>query len=91
MQTQESVTQKQTFSERPGQPDCPYFLKTGECRFGVTCQYHHPKERFEKSSESMFNPSGPPLHYVSDFVQDLMSALFSISKIRILNLELLLL
>lgn len=64
MQTQASVTQKQTFSERPGQPDCPYFLKTGECRFGVTCQYHHPKERFEKSSESMFNPSGPPLHYV---------------------------
>lgn len=64
MQTQASATQKQTFPERPGQFECPHFLRTGECRFGVMCQYNHPKEWFAKSSESMFNPTGPPVHYV---------------------------
>ncbi|KAI8557339.1 hypothetical protein RHMOL_Rhmol04G0003000 [Rhododendron molle] len=30
--------------ERPGEPDCPYFLKTQRCKFGVKCKFNHPKD-----------------------------------------------
>ncbi|KAL3643213.1 RNA-binding, Nab2-type zinc finger [Castilleja foliolosa] len=30
--------------ERPGEPDCPYFLKTQRCRFGIRCKFNHPKD-----------------------------------------------
>ncbi|CAM8883966.1 unnamed protein product [Rhodiola kirilowii] len=30
--------------ERPGEPDCPFYLKTGICKFGATCKFHHPKD-----------------------------------------------
>lgn len=78
MQTQASVNQNQTLPERPGQPECPHFLKTGECGFGVMCRYHHPKERFAKSSESMFNPTSPPLHYA--FAQVPVSPISSLEE-----------
>ncbi|KAE9455253.1 hypothetical protein C3L33_12857, partial [Rhododendron williamsianum] len=37
------------FPERVGQPvcqgekECSYYLKTGQCKFGVTCKFHHPQ------------------------------------------------
>ncbi|KAI3723858.1 hypothetical protein L2E82_35619 [Cichorium intybus] len=30
---------------RPGELDCPFYLKTGSCKYGGTCRYNHP-ERF---------------------------------------------
>ncbi|XP_042514109.1 zinc finger CCCH domain-containing protein 37 isoform X2 [Macadamia integrifolia] len=27
---------------RPGEVDCPFYLKTGSCKYGVTCRYNHP-------------------------------------------------
>lgn len=30
--------------ERPGEPDCPYFLKTQRCKFGVKCKFNHPRD-----------------------------------------------
>ncbi|CAH8381398.1 unnamed protein product [Eruca vesicaria subsp. sativa] len=33
---------EQSFPQRPGQPECTYFLKTGDCKFGTSCRYHHP-------------------------------------------------
>ncbi|XP_060675517.1 zinc finger CCCH domain-containing protein 37 isoform X2 [Ziziphus jujuba] len=27
---------------RPGEPDCPFYLKTGSCKYGATCRYNHP-------------------------------------------------
>ncbi|KAE8099827.1 hypothetical protein FH972_017780 [Carpinus fangiana] len=30
--------------ERPGEPDCPYFLKTQRCKFGLKCKFNHPKD-----------------------------------------------
>ncbi|PON51238.1 Zinc finger, CCCH-type [Parasponia andersonii] len=27
---------------RPGEPDCPFYLKTGSCKYGITCRYSHP-------------------------------------------------
>ncbi|XP_026414098.1 zinc finger CCCH domain-containing protein 37-like isoform X1 [Papaver somniferum] len=33
-----------TLPERPGEPACPYFLKTKKCRFGFKCKFNHPKD-----------------------------------------------
>jgi len=29
----------------PGAPDCQFFLKTGNCSFGMKCRYNHPAEK----------------------------------------------
>ncbi|GFZ14027.1 zinc finger C-x8-C-x5-C-x3-H type family protein [Actinidia rufa] len=40
-----SSSQKEhAFPERPGQPECHYYMKTGDCKFGSSCRYHHPPE-----------------------------------------------
>lgn len=31
--------------QRPGEPDCTFYIKTGECSFGATCKFHHPPDR----------------------------------------------
>jgi Zinc finger C-x8-C-x5-C-x3-H type (and similar) len=31
--------------ERPDQPDCQHYMKTGSCKYGASCKYNHPKER----------------------------------------------
>ncbi|XP_074581948.1 zinc finger CCCH domain-containing protein 57-like isoform X1 [Curcuma longa] len=30
------------FPERPDEPDCQYYLKTGTCKYGSSCKYNHP-------------------------------------------------
>ncbi|KAF3670997.1 putative zinc finger CCCH domain-containing protein 37-like isoform X2 [Capsicum annuum] len=30
--------------ERPSEPSCTFYLKTGTCKFGVTCKFHHPRD-----------------------------------------------
>ncbi|KAM7492867.1 hypothetical protein LguiA_035788 [Lonicera macranthoides] len=35
----------ETLPERPGEPDCPYFLKTQRCKFGLRCKFNHPKDK----------------------------------------------
>jgi serine/threonine-protein kinase/endoribonuclease IRE1 len=32
------------FPERPGEPECAFFMKTGRCKFGERCVFHHPKQ-----------------------------------------------
>ncbi|PIM98273.1 hypothetical protein CDL12_29248 [Handroanthus impetiginosus] len=40
-----SSSQKgRAFPERPGQPECQYYLRTWDCKFGAACKYHHPPE-----------------------------------------------
>lgn len=54
--------------ERPGEPDCPYFIKTQKCKFGPRCKFNHPKERIaplgvaENADPSQLpqRPSEPP-------------------------------
>ncbi|XVF57895.1 hypothetical protein PTKIN_Ptkin07bG0019400 [Pterospermum kingtungense] len=43
--------QADEFPERPGQPECPYFMKTGYCKYKAACKFHHPKNQTS-------NPSG---------------------------------
>ncbi|MBA0728322.1 hypothetical protein Golax_001228, partial [Gossypium laxum] len=33
------------YPERPGEPDCSYYIRTGLCRFGATCHFNHPPNR----------------------------------------------
>ncbi|OAY30751.1 zinc finger CCCH domain-containing protein 43 isoform X2 [Manihot esculenta] len=59
------VHQQQTpfdeFPERPGQPECSYYLKTGDCKFRSNCKYHHPKNQIPKSSPCPLSDKGLPL------------------------------
>ncbi|CAH8307228.1 unnamed protein product [Eruca vesicaria subsp. sativa] len=49
------------FPERPDQPECSYYLKTGDCKFKFTCKYHHPKNRLPKQPPYALNDKGLPL------------------------------
>lgn len=64
-----SPSYTENFPQRPDQPECQYYLKTGSCKYGSTCKYHHPKDRIS-SANSMIGPLGLPLrpgHAVCSF------------------------
>ncbi|KAH6764709.1 hypothetical protein C2S52_013673 [Perilla frutescens var. hirtella] len=31
-----------TYPDRPGEPDCIYYLRTGSCGYGSNCRFNHP-------------------------------------------------
>ncbi|XP_073015298.1 zinc finger CCCH domain-containing protein 67-like isoform X2 [Primulina eburnea] len=51
------------YPERPGEPECSYFLKTGDCKYKSSCKYHHPKNRISKAKANSYvlNDKGLPL------------------------------
>eukprot|EP01018_Ginkgo_biloba_P003422 Gb_14935 [translate_table: standard] len=59
--SQVPVPQREAFPERPDQPECQYYMKTGDCKFGATCRYHHPRERVAQSPTCLLSPIGLPL------------------------------
>ncbi|XP_058093820.1 zinc finger CCCH domain-containing protein 67-like isoform X2 [Magnolia sinica] len=59
--THQQKTTVDEFPERPGQPDCQYFMRNGDCKFRSACRYHHPKTRASKSSVCDLSPMGLPL------------------------------
>ncbi|GKV02379.1 hypothetical protein SLEP1_g14820 [Rubroshorea leprosula] len=52
---------KGEFPERIGQPECQYYLKTGTCKFGATCKFHHPKDKAGIAGRVPLNVFGYPL------------------------------
>ncbi|XP_062175061.1 zinc finger CCCH domain-containing protein 58 [Alnus glutinosa] len=57
-----SSSQKEhSFPERPGQPECQYYMRTGDCKFGSSCKYHHPAELIAPKTNVVLSPSGLPL------------------------------
>lgn len=52
------------FPERPGQPECQYYVKTGNCKFGATCKYHHPPDWSVTQRNSVLSPLGFPIRPV---------------------------
>ncbi|KAJ6430581.1 hypothetical protein OIU84_021889 [Salix udensis] len=55
-----SSTQKEHFfPERPGQPECQYYIKNGDCKFRSSCKYHHPPELV--APNVVLSPIGLPL------------------------------
>ncbi|KAJ6825117.1 zinc finger CCCH domain-containing protein 65-like [Iris pallida] len=53
--------QTSEYPERPGQPECHFFMKTGTCKFKGACKFHHPKSRVPISPGVVLNPVGLPL------------------------------
>ncbi|XP_071737299.1 zinc finger CCCH domain-containing protein 34-like [Rutidosis leptorrhynchoides] len=49
------------FPERPGEPECQYYIKTGDCKFGSSCRYHHPPEWTVENTNFGLSPMGLPL------------------------------
>ncbi|KAK6130487.1 hypothetical protein DH2020_035745 [Rehmannia glutinosa] len=56
-----SNLKEHAFPERPGQPECQYYLRTGDCKFGATCKYHHPPEWSAAKINFVLSPMGLPL------------------------------
>ncbi|XP_004309682.1 PREDICTED: zinc finger CCCH domain-containing protein 32 [Fragaria vesca subsp. vesca] len=56
-----SSPNEQTFPERPGEPECQYYLRTGDCKFGPSCRYHHPRDRIAPRTNCLLSPVGLPL------------------------------
>uniref|UniRef100_A0ACD5Z6U4 Uncharacterized protein n=1 Tax=Avena sativa TaxID=4498 RepID=A0ACD5Z6U4_AVESA len=52
---EDHMTQQQQYPERPGQPDCRYYLQYGKCKFLSACMFHHPRDGLPVG----WNPSGP--------------------------------
>lgn len=63
-----SSSSQKEFPERPGQPECQFYMKTGDCKFGSSCRYHHPPEVVVPKSDVALSPSGLPLRPVSSFL-----------------------
>lgn len=59
-----SSQKEQSFPERPGQPECQYYMKTGDCKFGSSCRYHHPPEFIAPRTTVVLNPIGLPMRPV---------------------------
>ncbi|AQK89563.1 Zinc finger CCCH domain-containing protein 58 [Zea mays] len=57
--------QEHGFPERPGQPECQYYMRTGDCKFGTTCKYNHPRDWSTPKSNYMFSHLCLPLRPVS--------------------------
>ncbi|WCJ36195.1 Zinc finger CCCH domain-containing protein 43 [Euphorbia peplus] len=49
------------FPERPGQPECSFYMKTGDCKFKSNCKYHHPKNHNSRSPPCILSDKGLPL------------------------------
>lgn len=61
-----TLTSASNLPERPGEPECRYFMNTGDCKYGSDCKYHHPKEKTAQIAASSMGPLGLPLRPVSD-------------------------
>ncbi|KAJ0815765.1 putative transcription factor C3H family [Helianthus annuus] len=56
-----SSKNEHSLPQRPGEPECQYYLKTGDCKFGSSCRYHHPPEWTAPSSNFVLSPMGLPV------------------------------
>lgn len=57
-----SSLQEKVFPERPGEPLCQYYLRNGDCKFGLACRYHHPQDH--AAARPVLSPIGLPLRPV---------------------------
>ncbi|KAH7438215.1 hypothetical protein KP509_04G006200 [Ceratopteris richardii] len=40
-----TLSQTSIYPQRPGEPACSHYIKTGVCKFTSTCKFHHPLDR----------------------------------------------
>lgn len=63
-----AMQRENVFPERPGQPECQFYMKTGDCKYGAVCRFHHPRERLIPAPDCVLSPIGLPLRPVRLFV-----------------------
>ncbi|XP_057960975.1 zinc finger CCCH domain-containing protein ZFN-like [Malania oleifera] len=56
-----ALQRENVFPERPGQPECQFYMKTGDCKFGAVCRFHHPRERLIPPPDCLLSSIGLPL------------------------------
>ncbi|XP_078436507.1 zinc finger C-x8-C-x5-C-x3-H type family protein [Wolffia australiana] len=56
-----SGQRENTFPERPGQPECQYYMRTGDCKYGSSCKFDHPVEKRMQKINYTLSPLGLPL------------------------------
>ncbi|EXB74844.1 Zinc finger CCCH domain-containing protein 58 [Morus notabilis] len=56
-----SSQKENPFPDRPGQPECQYFMRTGDCKFGSSCRYHHPYDVTAPKTTVVLSPAGLPI------------------------------
>lgn len=49
------------YPQRPGQQECSYYMRTGVCKFGWQCKFHHPRDRITSSPSMHASSMGLPL------------------------------
>lgn len=59
-----SIVREQKFPERPGQPDCKYYMRTGDCKYGPSCRYNHMPDWDVAKSNCALSALGLPLRPV---------------------------
>ncbi|CAL1393622.1 unnamed protein product [Linum trigynum] len=58
-QEQVGVTETGSYPDRPGEPDCVYYLRTGVCGYGSNCRYNHPQYAAQVTKASQFREELP--------------------------------
>ncbi|CAN1843379.1 Zinc finger CCCH domain-containing protein 3 [Linum perenne] len=48
-----------SYPDRPGEPDCVYYLRNGVCGYGVNCRYNHPQYAAQVTKGSQFKEELP--------------------------------
>ncbi|XP_021731444.1 zinc finger CCCH domain-containing protein 34-like isoform X1 [Chenopodium quinoa] len=56
-----NISKEHSYPQRPGQPECQHYLKTGDYKFGSSCKYNHPSEWVVPETNSSLSPMGLPL------------------------------
>ncbi|KAL5227439.1 hypothetical protein ABZP36_015704 [Zizania latifolia] len=59
--SQYALQRENVFPDRPDQPECQYYMKTGDCKFGAVCKFHHPRVRSMPPPDCLLSPVGLPL------------------------------
>lgn len=61
-----TTSKEQSFPQRPDQPECQYFMRTGDCKFGASCRYHHPPlDAVQPQTGVLLSSIGLPLRPVN--------------------------
>lgn len=60
------VDNSSPYPDRPGEPDCIHYLRTGTCSYGSNCRFNHPPysaQGFQNSSELPLRDGQPECRY----------------------------
>ncbi|XP_052175635.1 zinc finger CCCH domain-containing protein ZFN-like isoform X2 [Diospyros lotus] len=80
-----ALQRENVFPERPGQPECQFYMKTGDCKYGAVCKFHHPRERLIPVPDCVLSPLGLPYVQESPYVFFIL-VMVSANLVQVANL-----